>query len=63
MPDKPLEFKAELVDGVLVVKAIPERHANGNLTVHVPHPHLIEALIKEKRLQIDKEKHGVGHIQ
>jgi len=33
---KPMNFKAEIVNGQMIVKAIPERKSNGDLIMHVP---------------------------
>jgi hypothetical protein len=41
-----IEFKAEIIDGVAVVKAVIERDGN-NVKVHVPALHLIEKLTND----------------
>lgn len=43
------EFKAEMINGRLVVKAVPERKPNGDLVMHVPSMALIEKLIKKEK--------------
>lgn len=49
-----MEFKAEEVDGQLVVKAIAERKPNGDLIMHVPSLSTIAAFTKQ---------HGKRNIQ
>ena len=42
-----MEFKAELKDGIIEVKAIPEKKEDGSLIMHVPSMPLINKLTKE----------------
>jgi len=42
------EFKAERINGVFVVKAIPERKQDGSLIMHVPSIPLMKKLVREQ---------------
>ena len=52
-----MDFKAEKVNGEIIVKAISVKNGN-DLEVHIPSLSLVNTLIKK-----EKEKDGVGDIQ
>lgn len=54
-----MDFKGEMINGKLEVKAIVEKVGN-NVIVHVPSFRLIEQLKKDLG---GKDKHGIRHIQ
>ena len=54
-----MNFKAERINGKLVVKPNVERKANGDLTITVPAISIIQKLIKEEEL---KENNGKRNI-